>query len=257
MITLRYFLFVFVLLHIGLAKADSSVEQLKPGSSAYDTINNAVKASFPELSINSIYPTELKTIFQVELSSGEILHIDSTGRYMLPGDLYQLNGVASENGVSNITEEYRTEKRSKLFVEMKKEGFIVYPAKGEKRGEVFVFTDTDCGYCRKFHAEIPQLNLMGIEVSYLAWPRAGVRSKTGKVMTDIWCAKDKLVAMDMAKTGREKSIESTGSCDHPIAEHLAFGRQLGVRGTPAIFLPNGKQVGGYLSASSLAKALSL
>ena len=52
---------------------------------------------------------------------------------------------------------------------------IVFPAEKE-RHTITVFTDLDCGYCRKLHKEIDQFNAEGITVRYLMFPRAGVGS---------------------------------------------------------------------------------
>ena len=131
---------------------------------------------------------------------------------------------------------------------------ITFPAVGETKAKIAVFTDIDCGYCRKLHQEVPDMNKLGIEVSYLAYPRAGFGSDSYKKYVSAWCADDKLGAMTLAKNG--KSIPSK-NCDNPVDEQYHLGRAIGISGTPAIVLESGRLIPGYLSADKLGKALGI
>jgi hypothetical protein len=46
------------------------------------------------------------------------------------------------------------------------EDLIIFSAVGEAKRHVTIFTDMDCGYCRKLHREVPTLNAAGIEVRF-------------------------------------------------------------------------------------------
>lgn len=43
------------------------------------------------------------------------------------------------------------------------------------------------------------------------------------------------------------------SCDNPVAKQYQLGQMIGVNGTPAIVLANGKMIPGYQPAPQLAK----
>jgi thiol:disulfide interchange protein DsbC len=113
-----------------------------------------------------------------------------------------------------------------------------------------VFTDTDCGYCQKLHSEVPELNRLGVEVRYVAFPRQGLQSPAYKELVSVWCAKDRQGAMNLAKTRQEVPA---AECDNPVAKQYALGQMIGVSGTPAIVLANGKLIPGYQPAPQLAK----
>ena len=66
----------------------------------------------------------------------------------------------------------------------------------------------------------------------------------------IWCAKDQQEAMTEAKLGN--SI-AQATCTNPVAKQYELGMQMGVQGTPAIFLANGTLVPGYKPAKVLAE----
>ncbi len=105
---------------------------------------------------------------------------------------------------------------------------------------ISVFTDIECGYCRKLHQDIAELNRNGISVEYLAFPRMGLGSKDYTDMISVWCAADRRQALTNAKRGGSVPAKN---CTNPVAMQYALGQQLGVNGTPAIFAPDGTQLG--------------
>ncbi len=67
---------------------------------------------------------------------------------------------------------------------------------------VTVFTDIECGYCRKLHSEIAEYNRQGIAIEYLAFPRMGLGSEDYRNMVSVWCASDRRKALTDAKNGK-------------------------------------------------------
>ncbi|MEL0029154.1 MAG: thioredoxin fold domain-containing protein, partial [Perlucidibaca sp.] len=118
----------------------------------------------------------------------------------------------------------------------------------------------DCGYCRKLHQEVPEMNKLGIEIRYLAFPRDlprfGLNGGAGREMVKVWCSSDPAKAMTLAKQGAELPAAKPG-CKPPIVEEYKLGQRMGVRGTPAIFNEQGEQIGGYLTAKQAAQVLGL
>ena len=131
---------------------------------------------------------------------------------------------------------------------------LVYEAIGEKKGEIYVFTDVKCGYCRKFHKDIPELNESGIAVHYFAGP---FYSKDRASLEQIWCANDPLAAMTKVKSGMSLSgVEVSEECQSTVTNHIALGQKLGIRGTPALFTKEGEQLGGYVPPQQLIERLT-
>jgi thiol:disulfide interchange protein DsbC len=118
---------------------------------------------------------------------------------------------------------------------------------------ITVFTDVECGYCRKLHSQIDQLTKLGIKVRYAAYPRAGPGTDDWHKMEQVWCSKDRQTAITQAKLGKEVSTEKCGAT--PVGKQWQMGEDLGVRGTPAIFTRNGDYIGGYLAPEELLKTL--
>lgn len=213
-------------------------------------IKNTFAKNFPQISVMSVTAAPVKNFYQVELNTGETLYVSSDTRYFFAGDLIQLQGRSAVN----LTEQVRLAKRQATFKALDKKSMIVFspPTQTPIKANIYVFTDVDCAYCRRFHAQVPQLNQLGIQVNYLAWPRTGVNSVTARTMESIWCAKDRKAALTAAKNSKQLA---SASCKNPIADQFALGLRLGVQGTPAIFLENGKQVGGYLTTEQVLSVI--
>ena len=102
----------------------------------------------------------------------------------------------------------QAEKRRQLFADRSIENMIIFKPEGDSRAIMNVFTDVDCSYCRKFHREVPELNAMGIEVRYLAFPRAGIPSGSYNKIAKAWCAEDKQDTLTKVKTVRLLMLRS-------------------------------------------------
>ncbi len=219
-------------------------------ASAEDNILQKLQAASPGIPVAEIRSSALEGFYEVELTSGEILYSSSDGGYLFTGDLYQV----AAKGFKNITEERRMTARSEQISGLDEQQMVVFPAEGEEKGQITVFTDIDCAYCRKLHQEVPELNKMGIAVRYLGFPRAGIGSGSYYTMVSAWCAENQLDAMTKAKQG--VSIEDK-RCANPIAEQYKLGQKLGVQGTPAIFLDDGRLLPGYMPAARISAALGI
>ena len=193
--------------------------------------------SFPTLVVDSITPSPLPGLFQV-MAGGSVIYISADGRYAVSGDIIDLN-----NQQENITDGVRKEARLSGLKTISENQMIIYPAKDPKY-TINVFTDVDCGYCRKMQAEIGKINDLGITVRYLPFPRSGPQSTTAEKMVKIWCAKDKKIAMTMAS--QDQSFDGKSCTDHEILKAFQYGLMIGVNGTPSILFEDGTLVPGYL-----------
>lgn len=176
----------------------------------------------------------------------KLYYVSLDGRYLFTGELYDLKSR------TNLTEQNRAGARLKALSAIDESSMIVYKAKGEEKHVVTVFTDIDCGYCRKLHSGMAKMNELGITVRYMAFPRAGINSPSYDKAVSVWCAKDRNKAMDVAKSGKKPE---PATCDAPVKEHYAMGQMLGVTGTPALVLQDGTLMPGYLPPQQLSMAL--
>jgi len=217
---------------------------------AEERIGERLAESVPGLKVTSIQESEAAGLYEVRSSNGETVYTTADGTYLLTGDLLKI----TDSGIVNVTEASRAEARVSQMAEYGANGIISYPAKGEQKAVVDVFTDIDCPYCRKLHDEVPELNDYGITVNYYAFPRSGPGTASFKKYISVWCADDQQAAMDAAKAGDSVPQKT---CENPVEAQFRLGNQVGVTGTPAIVLEDGKMVRGYLPARKLAEGLGL
>ena len=204
-----------------------------------------LKASGIEETILSAVPTDMTGIYWVTAEGLPSFFTDKAGKHIIQG---QIIAVGAEAPV-DISAALLASTAQEALKAVDKKDMVIYPAKGATKAVVYAFTDADCGYCRKLHEEMDDINTRGIEVRYLAWPRS---QESVPKMEAIWCSQDRKAAMNQGKAGADVQAPS---CANPVQEQMALGAKLGVRGTPAIFTEAGQQVGGYLPAAQLAEAV--
>lgn len=195
--------------------------------------------------ISSISDSAIPGLFEVVTDQG-IFYVNADASNLIQGALYQID----DKGVTDLTEQAMGKVRQQAIQALASET-INYPAENEKYS-ITVFTDINCGYCRKLHNEVAQLNKLGVSVKYLAFPRGGVNSKTYQDMASIWCAENPAQAMDNAKRGGKVVPEM---CTNTVVKQYELGRRLGVTGTPAIVFDNGQMQPGYVPATQLVGIL--
>jgi len=183
--------------------------------------------------------------FREVVVSGQVLYVSDDGRYVMQSQPYDIQAKALVNSEGLLAY------RRGLLDKANHGDRIVFAAPNAKH-TISVFTDIECGYCRKLHQDIAELNRNGITVEYLAFPRMGLGSKDYTDMISVWCASDRKKALTDAKQGKAVAAKN---CTNPVAMQYALGQQLGVNGTPAIFAADGTQLGGYLPPAQLRAAL--
>lgn len=204
----------------------------------------------PGIPIEQVRETPLAGIYALELKGGSFFYGTADGKYLFAGDMYEL----TDTSLVNLAEAGRTAKRQALMAQVTAEEMVVFSPEGTTKASISVFTDVDCGYCQKLHLEVPKLNEMGIEVRYLAYPRAGVGSQSYQKIVSAWCSADRNTAITRLKA---RQTIPTLTCSNPVASQLDLGREVGVTGTPAIVLEDGRLLPGYMPAEQLAEALGI
>jgi thiol:disulfide interchange protein DsbC len=204
------------------------------------------------VSIDSVSPSPAPGISEVQITNGPLIYATEDGAYFfLNGDLHQTSAF----GAINLTEERRAVVRKEQLAAISPKDMVVFKPEGETLDYISVFTDVTCFYCQKLHREVDQLNSMGIEVRYLAFPRGGIPSDSATKLATAWCSTDRQTTLTELKAGVEMPLNECA--DNPIAMQYQIGQQMGVSGTPAIITSAGQMIPGYRPAADLAAVLGL
>jgi len=209
-------------------------------------IQKILTGLMPQAKADSIKPAAFPGMYEA-VYGPQILYISADGRYMLEGDLYDLKSR------TNLTESKRRTGRAKIVQDMDEKDMIVFSPEAEKvKYTITVFTDIDCGYCRKMHKEMETYNKLGIAVRYMAFPRSGVDTPSYFKAVSVWCADDRQEAMTKSKAG---VTLPRAECDNPVKKHMEAANLVGVTGTPTLVLESGRVVPGYVEAKRLIEML--
>ncbi|MFI3136208.1 MAG: DsbC family protein [Methylococcaceae bacterium] len=208
-------------------------------------IKKALAISMPGSKLDSVKASEVKGLYEVAIGSS-IFYVSEDAKYLIQGRLVD---IAAKK---DLTEQKLVAVRQGVLAKLGKDETIDFNAPLSKH-TVYVFTDIDCGYCRKLHSEMDQYFAEGISIRYLFFPRAGKGSGSYDKAVSVWCAKDRAKALTLAK--QDKPIEAK-TCANPIDKHMQLAEEFEVRGTPMIITDKGAVFPGYIPAKQLAEALA-
>jgi len=209
-------------------------------------LKERIDKALPGFAGSALRPGPVKGLYEVSVGAN-IMYISEDGRHLLFGDVIDIDSK------ENLSEAARGKLILAEIAKVKESEMVVIAPKQTKR-TLTVFTDVDCPYCAKLHQEVPALTAAGVKVRYLFYPRAGIGSPTYQKSVAVWCSKDRVAAIGIAKSGGQLEMKA---CDNPVAEHFKLGQRVGVRGTPMIVVDDGTVIGGYAPAAQLLASLGL
>jgi len=215
-------------------------------NNAEQAIRKSLQSLESEIPVDSIAASPVNGLYEVKLKGGRVLYASADGQFLVQGYLFQIQ----DGKPVNLTEKAERVAIAKTINAIPASEMVVYPAKGETKSHITVFTDTTCPYCHKLHAEVPELNKRGIEVRYVAFPRQGLGASGDQQLQAVWCATDRKAAMDKMVDGKEIKA---AKCENPVSKQFQMGQSIGVNGTPAIVLEDGQVIPGYQPAPQVAK----
>lgn len=210
------------------------------------TLQKHFKTANINAKILGVKATEVPNLYWVNLEGMGSVYATSDGQYLIQGDVIRLG----DKQLHNVSESYQSAENKKLLANLNIQDLLVYPAKGQTKHVIYVFTDISCPYCQKLHSHMAEINAAGIEVRYIAWPRG---EQLFPAMESVWCSADRHAAFEQAIHGGQLPA---AQCQNPVKAQYQLGQKMGVNGTPAIYSVDGQYLGGYLSPEELVKRLA-
>ena len=221
------------------APAASTAAPAKPDPRA------AIVKKFDDIKIEDVRLSPVAGVFEITRGS-EISYVSADGRYAILGDLVDVDAD------TNLSENRRRSIRARIIESVPESEMLVYSPKDPKY-TVTVFTDIDCGYCRRLHSQIAEYNRLGISVRYMFFPRSGPNTDSWHKAEAVWCSSNRNEALTRAKNGED--VKAPKCPTAIINRDFEVGQKLAVDGTPAIFLSSGEMLPGYLPPGQLVRYL--
>ena len=214
-------------------------------SAELQKVRETVSEQFAEIDPQEIFESPIDGWYTIR-KGAVIAYISADGRYLLQGDMIDLQ----DN--SNLTEQARNDARVVMLSAVPDEDLIIF-SPDKVQHSVSIFTDIDCTFCRRLHAQIDGYMDQCIEIRYFLYPRNGPTSPSWAKAENVWCADNRNEALTLAKLDKEYP---THTCDSSIvSNHYLIGQDVGLRGTPAIVLDDGTLFSGYLPPAQLKEAI--
>ena len=221
--------------------APASAPTGKPGDA-----RAAIAKKLEGLKVEDVRISPVTGVYEITRGS-DVSYVSSDGRYAIVGDMIDLDSDA------NLSENRRRGIRQRLIETVPENEMLVFSPKDPKY-TITVFTDIDCGYCRKLHSQIAEYNRLGIRVRYLFFPRSGPDTESWHKAEAVWCSSNRNDALTKAKKGETIETKDCGA-NNIVARDYELGHKLSVEGTPAIFLSTGEMLPGYAPPGQLVKYL--
>jgi thiol:disulfide interchange protein DsbC len=213
-------------------------------ASASEAVRKGVQARFPEMAVESVQKTPFSGLYEVVVG-GRIPYTDEKVSYIFIGNLIDARGAAERD--------LTRERNAQLAIQTLKKASdqAIKRVRGNGKRVIYTFEDPNCGYCKQLQKELAKIN--DITIYTFLWPILS-QDSIDKSRT-IWCAKDRAKAWDDFML-RGAAAQSDGNCVVPFEKNHELTQRFGIRGTPAIFLADGRMLGGFLPAAELEKEMS-
>jgi thiol:disulfide interchange protein DsbC len=233
----RWMIVVFSML---LALAAGSVQADEAG------VREAFQKKFPQAAVESVTRTPFTGIYEIVFvfNDQKIAYTDEKLSFILIGDLLDVRGSERRN----VTQERRSELAAQTL--QQSTALAIKRVRGSGKRVIYTFEDPNCSYCKKLQQELVKIN--DVTIYTFLWPILSADSV--EKSKAVWCAKDRGKAWDdMMSNGI--TPQNDRKCENPLAKNAELAQRFGVRGTPAVYLADGRQIGGYVAAEKLEQAL--
>ena len=237
---------VFILSVAGYSFAGEKAEEAALGK---DEAAVLLKDLAPDLKILEVRPSPVKELWEIAVQSGErkgLLYLDSSKKYFIQGAIIDLKTKA------NLTQDRMSELTKVDTATIPLDDALVMGDK-EAKYKVIVFTDPDCPYCEKLHQEIKKVVAKRQDIAFFIkmYPLPMHKGAYEKAKA-IVCEKSMALLDDAfaKKTLPEAKCDSTA-----VDDNLKLAEKLGIRGTPAIIMPNGIVTPGSRDADALIELI--
>ncbi|MFK8049301.1 MAG: DsbC family protein [Halioglobus sp.] len=239
------------LLCAGLMTAGSATAGTPADPAIASKLKTTLETATKTMKVESVENSEIAGLYAVQFVNGPLIYSSAKGDHFVAGDMFRI----APNGFVNLAEQRRDGIRKTKLDKVATEEMIVFSPASTPKGVITVFTDITCFYCQKLHKEVPELNRRGVEVRYLAYPRAGLGSDGYRKLASAWCSADPQDALTRMKN--KLAVTENVCSGNPVASQFQLGQELGVNGTPAIVTESGEMLPGYQTADELIAKLGL
>lgn len=207
-------------------------------------VKNKLQSQYPQLgAIKEVNPSPIPGLYEV-VTNGHLFYTNEQARYLIDGSIYDLKTMR------NLTDA-RERKLFAIKFSSLPLNLALKTVKGDGSRKLAIFTDPNCGFCKRLEHELVHVN--NVTIYRLLYP---VFPGSDKKVRAVLCSKNPNKAWDDLLIRHILPPVPASNC-HPsqTGKVLALGEKLHVSGTPTLIFADGTLVPGYMPAPALDKAL--
>jgi thiol:disulfide interchange protein DsbC len=191
----------------------------------------------------------VKYLFEVTVESNGkkgIVYVDFPKKRLFSGSLFQIQGK------KNLTQDRLSEINKVNLSQIPLGDAVVLGDKSAKH-RVIVFTDPECPYCSKLHEEMKKVVKDTKDIAFFIkmFPlkmHPGAYDKSRAIV----CEKS-LALLESAFA--KKSLPAPKCKTTAVDDTIKLAGKLGITGTPALVMPDGRVVSGFRDANALKELI--
>jgi len=193
--------------------------------------------------VKSVSPGPIAGLYEV-IVGNEIVYTDTAGKYLIQGEVIELASG------KNITEQRQADLNRIKWTDLNPANAIKN-VRGNGSRQLAVFSDPNCGYCKRLEKSMQQLDNVTIYTYLIPILSADSTQKSKQ----IWCSSDPNKSyMDWMINGTAPS--GKGDCTTPLEKNLNFAKTYGITGTPTLFFTDGSRFPGAVQITDIEKKFS-
>ena len=193
--------------------------------------------------VKSVTAAPVPGLYEV-LVGNEFFYTDASAKYLIQGEIIELASG------KNITEQRQADLNRIKWADLNQANAIK-TVRGNGSRQLAVFSDPNCGYCKRLEKSMQQLENVTIYTYLIPILSADSTQKSKQ----IWCAADPYKAyVDWMINGISPNGKS--DCNTPLDKNLAFAKTYGITGTPTLFFTDGSRFPGAVQITDIEKKFS-
>lgn len=221
----------FALLAAPAAQANPDIE----------AVTKSVKA-VTKLDVVTVQPSAIPGLYEV-LTTGEVFYTDAKGQYILLGA-----HVFSTKDNASYSQKRMNELAGYKFADLPLRDAIKI-VRGDGKRVVVTFEDPNCGYCKKLNKTLDEMG----NTTHYVFMMGMLGPESADKANAIWCSADPAKSWTDWMTAGKTVPAPAQNCETPVERNRKLGQKYRVRGTPAIFFPNGDREQGAVPSAVLEK----
>ena len=208
------------------------------------SVRRILQKRLPTMNVESVTRAPVGGLYEV-LLDGEIVYTDEKGDYLFGGSIFDIRTMPPRN----LTEERTRQLAAAVF--LKSRDLAIKRVRGDGSRLLFTFEDPNCSYCKALARELAKLD--NITIYTFLTPMLSQDSVEKSLA--VWCSRDRAHAWEALMAGGA-APEGDKTCANPLQQIGALARRFQIQATPAIFLGDGRHIGGMRSALDIEKAMA-